>query len=70
MSAQTLTVVESLSVLIASELTALSSEFWSPRFAADQMDAELDFRRKRITRLRELRHEFENIMHGLSREEA
>lgn len=63
-------VIEGLSVLIACELSALSSEYWSPRFAADQMDAELKFRRERITRLRELRHEFENIMHGLSRDES
>lgn len=63
-------VVEGVSVLIATELRALSSEHWQPRFTADQMDAELKFRRERITRLRILRAEFENIMFGLEKEDA
>ena len=63
-------VVEGLSVLIATELRALSSEHWEPRFASGQMVAELKFRRERITRLRTLRAEFENIMFGLEKEDA
>lgn len=60
--------VAALSEIIRSELKALSSEYWAPRFAADQMDAELAFRRRRIAFLRKAREEFENQMHGLERE--
>ena len=62
-------VVAGLSEIIRSELTALSSEYWSPCFAADQTDAELAFRRRRIAFLRKAREEFEDQMHGLEREE-
>lgn len=62
-------VVAGLSEVIRSELTALSSEYWAPRFAADQMDAELAFRRRRIAFLRKAREEFEDQMHGLGMEE-
>lgn len=62
-------VVLNLSALIAQELKALSSEFWTPQFNPDQMDSELEFRRKRIVKLRVIREEFENIMHGLTRVE-
>lgn len=62
-----LCVVDALSRIIANELNALSSEFWLPRFAADQMDAELSFRRLRISELRAMRTKFEDVMHGLSR---
>lgn len=61
-------VTQHLSRLIASELQALSSEYWQPRFTADQMDSELDFRKTRITELRRLRHEFENLMFGLDKD--
>ncbi len=58
-------VVDGVSELIASELTALSSEHWQPRFGADQMEDELQFRRERVKRLRAIRNEFEDLMHGL-----
>lgn len=60
-------VTAGLSALIALELIAMRSEYWTPQFAADQMDAELAFRKTRIQRLREIRAEFENIMHGMER---
>jgi len=62
-------IIDNLSVLICMELQALSSEYWTPRYAADQMDAELKFRRERIVRLREMRAEFENTMYALQRDE-
>lgn len=61
-------VVDGLSTIICDELRALSSEYWQPRFQADQMDAELKFRRERVNRLRAMREEFENCMFGLSQD--
>ncbi len=61
-------VVRGLSRLIAAELGALSHEYWAPRLGPDQSDSEMAFRRKRIEGLRRMRHEFENLMHGLERE--
>ena len=61
-------VTQHLSRLIASELQAMSSEYWQPRFASDQMDSELNFRKTRIKELRRLRHEFENLMFGLDKD--
>lgn len=65
MTEQEASVVDNLSAIIANELSALSSEYWQPKFAADQMDSELAFRRERISRLRAMRQEFEEVMHGL-----
>lgn len=62
---QTRKVTRGLSQIIQDELTALSSEYRQPRFAADQMDAELKFRKDRIIFLRNMREEFENQMNGV-----
>lgn len=67
-SLNTEVVTQHLSRLIASELQAMSSEYWQPRFAADQMDSELNFRKMRIKELRRLRHEFENLMFGFDKD--
>ena len=67
-SLNTEVVTQHLSRLIASELHAMSSEYWQPRFAADQMDSELNFRKMRIKELRRLRHEFENLMFGFDKD--
>lgn len=64
----TLKVSYALSRIISQELQALSSEYWTPRFASDQMEAELSFRRQRIDGLRKQREDFENLMFGLSKE--
>lgn len=63
-----LDIVNGLSKLITAELQALSSEYWQPRYVADQMDAELKFRRERIIGLRGIRHDLENLMFGLERD--
>lgn len=61
-------IVNALGEEIASELKALSSEHWQPRLMADQMDAELKFRRERIAFLRKMREDYENVMFGLDRD--
>ena len=66
---QTKQVVDGLSELIAQELAALSSEYWQPRYAADQSDSELKFRRQRIGELRAMRQQFENTMFGLAKDD-
>lgn len=58
--------VESISGMIAQELRALSSEHWSPRWSADQSEAEMKFRRERIERLRTMRDDLEDVAHGMS----
>lgn len=65
---QRINIVSDLSYLIAGELSAFSSEYWQPKFAADQMDAELKFRKERIEGLRTMRKDFENLMFGLERD--
>lgn len=60
--------VASLSSIIRAELQALSGEYWTPRFQADQMDAELKYRRERIAFLRKQREDFENLMFGVGPE--
>lgn len=67
-TSQTKIIVDALGDIISSELSALSSEYWQPQYGADQMDAELKFRKERIERLRAMRAEFENIMFGLGKE--
>lgn len=62
---QTRKVTRGLSQIIQDELTALSSEYWQPRFTADQTDVELKYRRDRIIFLRKMREEFENQMNGV-----
>jgi hypothetical protein len=61
-------IVNTLSLLIASEMRALSSEYWQPRFQSDQMDAELKFRRERIDKWRTMRAECESIAYGMTSE--
>lgn len=68
--AETREVVSGLSTIIAHELRALSVECWTPQFNPDQSDSEIKFRKERVARLRDIRSGFENLMHGLSQEEA
>lgn len=58
-------VVVELSDVIASEMRAMADEAWNPRYAADQSDSELEYRRKRIVGLRQMREHFENLMFGM-----
>jgi hypothetical protein len=58
--------VSSISSMIACELRALSGEYWSPRLMPDQSESELKFRKERVERLRTMRDELEDVMHGLS----
>jgi hypothetical protein len=62
---ETAGVVAGLGAIIRAELAAFSSEYWSPHMASEQSEAELKFRRKRITALRVMRSEFENLMYGM-----
>lgn len=68
MSDKVLNVIDGITSIICFELQAFSSEYWQPRLAADQMDAELKFRKTRIVELRRIREETENLLFGLDRD--
>lgn len=59
-------IVEGLTGLILIELKRLSSECWEPKFMSDRSDAEIKFRRNRIKELRQMRHDFENAIVGVT----
>jgi hypothetical protein len=55
-------IVNGLSVLIRSSLTALEGESVNPGPNPDRMDATIALHRERVATLRRLREEFENEM--------
>lgn len=61
-------VIDNISRLIAQEMSALSHEYWTPKYSADQSDAELKFRKARVVRLQDIRTELEFLMYGLERD--
>lgn len=61
-------VINGMSALIRAELVALSSEYWTPHYSADQSETEMAYRRARIEKLRAMRKEFEDSMYAVSKE--
>lgn len=61
-------VVNGISQILRHELRALLGRYWVPVYGQGQTDTEMEFRKKRIQRLREIRQEFETTMHGIDRD--
>jgi len=57
-------VVEGMSTLITHSMASATYHAWNPSHSADDDDAKMKRYKERVTKLRELRTQFEDLMFG------